>query len=356
MKGKTQDKLSIFLISLYILTSCSLNTNDRHNVQIFDDFPITVNLSHEKIVTDSILYSVGGLLLLDSVLISIDFKADTFFQVFKLPSFQHIGGFITKGPGPKEEINIDPFIGQVSNSEFLYKSLSSIKYVKYNNHTNSLEITTQINLPTDLIEVWNPIKLGDTIISNKAFSLTDREYIGYNIKNKTQFDFGSNYPSVGEKIDIKLKAMVFAKANIVKPDGSAFACVYDKFPILRIYTNSGKLKKEIRFKNGQSFPYALIEHNPSIYSFKDVMQNYRFIKSSDKYIYASYVGKSANELLSEGISYFSNEIHVWNWDGEPIKRIILDENIFAFEVDSLDNYLIASSLLSIDTFYKYNLK
>ena len=356
MKNKTQNKLSIFLISIYFLVGCSLNTNDKQYVQTFDDFPITTNLSHEKIITDSVLYSVGGLLLLDSVLISVDFKADTFFRVFKLPSFEYIGGFITKGPGPKEEITIDPFIGRASKNEFLYKGLSSIKFAKYNNNTNSIEITTRINLPADLIEIWNPIKLGDTIISNKAFSLTDKEYIGFNINNTEQFDFGSNYPSVGKKIDPNLKAMIFAKANVVKPDGDAFACIYDKFPILRIYSNSGELKKEIRLKNGQSFPYALIEKNPSEYSFKEVMQDYRFIKSSNDFIYASYVGKKSNELHEEGLSYFSNEIHVWNWDGEPIKRILLDENIFAFEVDSHDNYLIASSLMDINTFYKYNLK
>ena len=277
MKNNSQNSLSIFLISICFLTSCSLKINDRHNVQAFDDFPITTNLFHEKIITDSILYSVGGLLLLDSVLISVDFKADTFFQVFKLPSFEYIGGFITKGSGPEEEIYIDPFIGRVSNNEFLFKGASSISFAKYNNNSNNLEITTRINLPDNLMEIWNPIKLGDSIISNKTFSLVEKEYIGYNIKNKEQFDFGSDYPSVGKKIDPLLKGMVFAKANVVKPDGSAFACVYDKFPI-------------------------------------------------------------------------------WNWDGEPIKRILLDENIFAFDVDSHDNYIIASSLLSIDTFYKYNLK
>jgi len=354
MKNKTQEKLSIFLISIFILISCSPDTNEKHYVQTFNDFPITTNLFHEKITTDSILYSVGGLLLLDSVLISVDFKADTFFQVFKLPSFTHIGGYITKGPGPDEEIIMDPFIGRISNNEFMYKGLSSIKFIKYNN-TNNFEITTRINLPDNLVEVWAPIKLGDTIISNKAFSLTEKEYIGYNIENKKQFDFGSNYPFINKKIDPNLKAIVFAKANAVKPDGTAFACVYDKFPILRIYTNSGELKKEIRFNNGQSFPYALIDKNPSEYSLKEVMQDYRFIKSSNDYIYASYVGKNANEL-PDGLHYFSNEIHVWNWDGEPIKRIILDENIFAFEVDSHDNYIIATSLLNINTFYKFNLK
>ena len=360
MKKKTPNLLFLFPLIICFLISCSTNTKSTQDVRTFDKFPITLHLSHEEIQTEANLYCIGGLLLLDSILVSVDLKADTFFHVFKLPLFDYQGSFIKRGPGPEEEIFIYPFIGRVSESEFLYNGVSSIKIAKYNHQTNKLEIVEQINLPPDLFEIWNSIKLGDSIISNKATGVMDekyinKEFIGYNLQNKEIFDFGAEYPFVGEYIESHLKDVIFGKTNVLKPDGSAFATVYDKFPILRIYTNTGEIKKEVRLENGQSFPYALIEEDPSTYSFNEIMQNYRMIRSSNNFIYALYIGKREQEL-DEGLNDFSNEIHVWNWEGEPIQRILLDEKIFTFDVDLHDNYLICSSLLSLNALYKYNLK
>jgi len=352
---KTKQTLSTFLLVIYFLTNCSTDTKNKHEVVTFDNFPVTNNLSHEKINTEPNLYCAGGLLLLDSILVSIDLKADTFFQIFRLPHFEYLGGFMTRGPGPDEEIYIDPFIGRVSNNKFLYKGMSSIKIVEYNNQINKLEIHTQIDFPTDLLEMWNIIKLGDSIIGNKSFGLLNKEFIGFDMKHDKIFDFGGGYPLVNKDIDPLLKDRVFAKASVLKSDDSLIATVYDKFPILRIYTNTGEIKKEIRLNNGQSFPNALIEETPNEHSINEIMQNYRVIKSSNSYIYALYIGKKEHEL-PKGLNDFSNEIHVWNWEGEPVKKILLDEKIFAFDVDSNDNYIIASSLISLDALYKYDLK
>ena len=56
-----------------------------------------------------------------------------------------------------------------------------------------------------------------------------------------------------------------------------------------------------------------------------------------------------------GLVDFSNEIHVWDWNGKPIKKIFLDKNIFSFCVSPDDKFLICSSLNEIDKFYKYSL-
>ena len=357
MKIKVQKLSFILLLIACFFTNCSVDSNNKHEILTFDKFPITTNLSHEKIETNPNLYCVVGLLLLDSFLVTIDLKADTFFQILKLPAFDCKGGFITRGPGPEEEIFIEPYIARISNKEFLFKGQTSIKIAEYNTASNKLEIVTKINLPHNLIEMWNIMKLGDSIIGNKMLggNWVNKEFIGYNLKDNKIFDFGEDYPSVGRKIDPQRKDNIFSKISIIKPDGSAIASVYDKFPILRIYSITGEIKKEVRLNNGQPFPRALLENNPSEYSLNERIQNYRMIKASNNYIYALYVGKKEQEM-EKGVNDLSNEIHIWNWDGAPIKRFLLDEKIFTFDVDLNDNYLIAYSLLSIDALYKYNLK
>ncbi|MEA1875738.1 MAG: BF3164 family lipoprotein [Bacteroidota bacterium] len=145
------------------------------------------------------------------------------------------------------------------------------------------------------------------------------------------------------------------------PNGSRqciFAAAYDKFPFLRIYQKNGDLLYESRYLNGQEFPLALVNPNSSQKSFGQIMQNYRKIKSTTEYIYALYIGKTTSEMTKEGVGLddFSNEIHVWDWLGNPIQKILLDRNIFSFCVANNNKYLICSSLNSIDKLYKYKLQ
>jgi hypothetical protein len=313
-----------------------------------------MNLEHERIETSSTLYCVGGMVLMDSVLVTVDIKADTFFQVFDIPDFRHIGSYIRRGNGPDEEVSIDPFIKPVSENSFLYRNLSSIQMMTFDKGSNTLIAIEKIALPDSLMDVWHVIKLGDTIVGSNYRS-TNKEFTGLSIATKQVFDFGSNYPDVGKKVSDHYKNMLYAKTPIVKPDGSAFAVVYDKFPVMRIYSSKGQLLKEVWYNNHQSFPDAFVLDHPSEYLLGEVMQNYRKIKASNQLIYALYIGKQEKELL-KGLNDFSNEIHVWDWNGQPVAKILLDKKIFSFDVEKEDRYILCSSLEDMNGFYKYDLK
>jgi hypothetical protein len=311
-------------IFCFIGMSCSYNIEREY----FKEFPNTVNLSHERIETPPNLYAVGGMLLLDKVLITIDIKADIFFQAVHLPEYDYIGGYIAKGSGPNEEIFIYPYIKTLSQNSFYYKSLTAVKMMTFDVETNLLKLTSQINLPDMQIssnknllnQMWQVFKINDSIIG--SVNNSKKEYIGIDTNTTEIFDFGGDYPNIGKKIDNVYKSMLFAKATIVKRDGSAFAAVYDKFPILRIFSRNGIPIKEIWYENNQTFPDALINNEPSQYSINEIMQNYRIIQSSNKYIYALYIGKKLGEL-GIGLDDFSNEIHVWDWNGTPIANELL---------------------------------
>jgi hypothetical protein len=344
-----------YLCIIIVIIGISCSQNNKIEVEYIRDFPEVVSLSHEKIATAPNLYCVGGMVLMDSVLVTVDLKADTFFQVLKLPDYKNIGSYTLKGFGPEDENTVDPFIRHISGNSFFYKNLMSVKIMNFNLKTNKMELTEKIDIPTELMELWHIFKLGDSIIGCNLGNETAKEFVGFNAKTKEKFDFGDDYPDIGEKIEGYYKNMIFAKTSIIKPDGSAFASVYDKFPILRIYSKEGELKKEVRYVNNQSSPHALTETNPSEESLKNIMQNYRKIKSSNRYIYALYIGKTMKDV-SIGLEDFSNEIHVWDWCGKPIAKILLDKKIFSFDVDPMDRYLICASLNSLDELYKYYLK
>ena len=91
-----------------------------------------------------------------------------------------------------------------------------------------------------------------------------------------------------------------------------------------------------------------------------IMNNYRAVKSTNNFIYALYVGKTNQDLSYDwndlaAFGNHSNEIHVFSWEGEPVKRILLDRAIFSFDVTHDDRTLIASSIDSMDDLFKYSL-
>jgi hypothetical protein len=323
----------------------------------FNKFEHEVNLVHEVVKTPPVLFMVGGMVLTDSVLITVDLKSNTFFQIFKLPAFDYIGGFIKKGKGPNEEITVSPYMQHIENNKFLYQSNSSIKIAKFNIEKNRIEIINRINLPGKLINLNHAFSIRDNYYGWDLKRNSKKEFVGYNPKTKNAFDFGHTFPKVEKEISFPMKNMVFAKAIAIKPDKSHFACVYDKFPILRIYKNDGTLLNETRYVNNQNFPQSLLEKNPSRKDIENIMQNYRKIKATERFIYALYIGKTEGEIDNQEnrLNDFSNEIHVWDWMGNPIKKILLDKNIFSFCVAPNDTYLICSSINKLDFLYKYSL-
>lgn len=345
-------KLLLLIIFSTLIISCAKEKEE--NTITFGKFPEEVFLSHEEIKVTPNLYFVGGLILMDSILLTIDVKADTFFQAFKLPDYNHIGGYITKGNGPNEEILIDPYIQHISGNSFLYKNISSVKVIEFDVSSNKMELIKKIDLPEELMDLWHIFKLENDLIGSNPYNETKKEFIAYDMNSEKERDFGPDFPNVEKEIEPHFRNMLFAKATTVRATGDFFASVYDKFPILRIYTKKGNIHKEVRFENKQVFPNALIQENPSESAINEITQNYRKIKSTNEFIYALYIGKAEKDI-KEASGNFSNEIHVWDWDGNPIKRIKLDNDIFSFDVDSFDRFLICSSVNSLDTFYKYNL-
>lgn len=346
----------LYLLGIIILsTSCSNNT--AGTIRTFESFPKELTLKSEEIKTPPVLFQVVGMELLDSVLITLDMKADKFFQVFKLPTYDHLGGFVSRGNGPGEEFVIYPYFKRLSENRFIYQTITSIKTISYNLKRNAFELLSQDNLPSDLMNLIHIFKLEDNFYGYDMTKKSKREFIGYNPIDKRIFEFGPEYPIMKTGVSDSKNSSFFAKTSVPKPDNTLFASVYDKFPILRIYSKDGVLQQETRFENEQPFPQALLSDSPSQSSLNEIVQNYRKIKTTTKYIYALYVGKTVEEMglvrNGSGLDDFSNEIHVWDWDGLPVKKIVLDKKCFSFVVSPLDDYILTSSINSIDTLNKY---
>ncbi|MBW6536248.1 MAG: TolB-like 6-bladed beta-propeller domain-containing protein [Mariniphaga sp.] len=336
------------------LFSCTTNEN---SIKVFNEFPQEYKLKSTEVNTPSILYMVGEIELLDSVLIAMDLQFDKIFHVFKLPDINYLGSYIRRGRGPNEETFIDPYFRQIQGNSFIYYNSISIKIAKFDSDSSKIIIAENYNLPGKLMDLQCPFILNNQIIGWNPYGESNKEFLSYDLISKEINPFGAKNLEFEYRIRISIDKWLFAKIVSIKPDKSQFAVVYDKFPILRIYKENGELQNEIRYINEQIFPKALISKNASKSELNQITQNYRKIKTTDKYIYALYIGKTNKELNIDGygLDDFSNEIHVWDWSGNPVAKVSLDKNYFSFCVTRDDKYLICSSLGSISSFYKYSL-
>ena len=294
--------------------------------------------------------------MLDSVLVTIDMKANPFFRVFILPDFQYIGGFIQKGSGPGEEVSIDPFIHGLSGNKFLYKSLKSVKIVDFEMKKQKIEILENIKLPGKLMAFSHIFMLRDSLLCGWDLNQNgSKEFLKYNPRTNTISEFGPNYSRIIKDVPPQRKAAIFSKAVTVKPDKTAFAAVYDKFQMLRIFNLNGTLLKEVRFKDSPNPPKGIIIGDFTAVNPDELIMHYQKIQSTNRYIYALYSGKSVSHMSPDnrGIADICDEIHVWDWEGNPIAKISLGKYFFSFTVTSDDNYIICSSSESLDKLYKY---
>jgi hypothetical protein len=338
---------NLFLIILTLTVLCCKKT--AKEVGSFDIFLKTQNYHSNAIEIPACVGNLSEIIILNDVFVVLDDKGVYFLHVFNENKSKYIGSFIKHGRGPKEEVLINS-IQRKEKNRFYYQTLTGIKLVEFMPDSINLGEINKYNSSIDDLTVF--FSLDSNLYGWNDRSSLKKEFIGFNIKDYSCFDFGPDFPNQKSKfLSSEDKSRLYGNKRItVKPDGSLFASVYMNFPLLRIYySKNGDLKKEMHYKNDQLFPYALLNKNSTRDQLMNITSNYWRICSTERYIYALYSGKKRNEIYKElhnplsGISDFSNEIHVWDWEGKPQRRIFIDKRIYSFAVSNNDKYIIATS-------------
>jgi hypothetical protein len=119
----------------------------------------------------------------------------------------------------------------------------------------------------------------------------------------------------------------YSSMDRIKPDRSKLAMgmhYVDQINILDLTT--GKIKG-CRNKNSPDISY--LQHDPDNFNLY-----YWHISVDDRYIYGLYAGVSASLPFEE-----YNVINVFDWDGNFIKKIVLDKGALTFALDPVNKYL-----------------
>jgi hypothetical protein len=343
-----------YLLIFCFFTSCSTD----QQINYFNSFAQDIEVNFKEIEVAEVLPFAIDLVVLDSTIITLDMKDNPFFNVFNVSNYSHIGGFINRGHGPNEEAVIFPFLNKADTNTFFYNAADHLSYLSFDKETNALEEVRRIQLPVELIGATQIFILGNNIYGYNGTMLNKHEYVGFNQESKKTFDFGSDFPKHNIKMDDKQKNVLYTKIVANKLDGSKFAALYDKFPMLRIYDNEGTLLHQSQFNNHQKEPLSYLREEIDLSDINETTINYLRIKVTDKYIYGLYAGKTQGELKIQDkqVDDFCKEIHVWNWDGEPLVRFLLNKEIMSFTVSANDEYIIGTSVNNDNKLFRLDIK
>lgn len=346
-------KKYIYWIILLAITSCS--NFPKNEVIVYEKFPISKNVIFQEIPTPPVSPFTCDMIFVDSTLILMDMKSDTIFHLFSLPLLKYTESRITRGQGPNEEIMIVPYLSSNGKSNLLYRTIEDVKISHVEN--NNLIVNETIKLPTEFNNVFHVIRMNDCLYGYDGSIKSKEEFISYNLKTKKIFRFG-NFPEIDSKNHNEQKAIIlYSKILINKDDDSKFAVLYDKLPVLRIFSNEGNLLKELMLRNRQKSPLAYLDKNINEGKLDRMTLNYLKIRATNSFIYGLYSGKTHAELNSKEkkIADYGYEIHVWDWEGNPVACYKLPKAVFAFAVSKDDKFIICSSLLNDDKLLKFNM-
>lgn len=346
-----------FLI-FFILFSCNNEKDKTNSNLIYSNFAETVSIKSSNIkgIDQAIMPLHLG--INDDLLILCDPQSEYRFYAYKLPEFKFLGKFGKEGDGPKEisetmiflnqfEKNKDGiFINFFEPNKMKYVSMNLNKALNDSLEDNDFKITY---MPPEIQESYNIIKLKNNTFFGSGFSLAGEFFIydentaSFRWKDQTVDHNDDFMKSLKEN---NLLDMYKHGALKAKPDNSHFVKAYQFTPKISVYDSDGNLKfsiineskKEPKIVNNQ------FEENTRMYYFTTYV--------TDDYIYAIDLNCTQKEFRSGGIN--NVELHVFDWDGNPIKKYLLNEGIGAlspFAVDEKNNKLYTVNPKSEESYF-----
>ena len=341
------------LILLIAFISCKQDV-DYFNGEVFIvEIPRTADtLKGQEIVLNDIY--TGYMSVYDSIALFTSSRySDEFINVFSLNSKELIGQSVGKGNGPND-------FTRLSHRDNFFVDNNDLKLWLNNYDTQKLK----------LLNITQSIKKGSTIIDSVAsfkkepdthypfafFFVVDNGQIlarsSPNLLRKKEYEYIPTeyhlyqYPSQ-EKIRSYLlynKPLIpkdteyfnamyssyFHSFDNIKSDQSKVAMAMWMLPQINILDiQTGELKG---FRLNENIDFVNLEKN-DIESLKFYYSN---ICTDNNYIYALYL----NTLMVDTEKHEeTNEIHVFNWDGKFVKRIILEHSCDQIALDRKNNKL-----------------
>lgn len=315
---------SPFILIIFIL-SC------QDNNKYIKEFPSTINLSpkyisiNEIIKIDNIYKYKDYIVLRDA-----NVNADFFYYVYSLKDFSFLYKFCPQGNAPEEYL-MPSIIKNTPNNEFSLRDHATDKYATFLlTDTNSVLIDKFTFSTNDNRFFWeiNYIDKNKYLLKRSNSKISSREL--WDFSSKIQLDVIKNTFDLSKEMGKDYYTEFDDYWISSYQNKVAFGYFFiDRIEIGTIRNNKINIEK-----------YIGTEKHPNFYTFKkgrgkfkyNVDNNivyYEYIVCTENNIYALYSGIPWGDLDKN----HSSIIEIYNWQGEPAKKLNLEQSISAFAVN-----------------------
>ncbi len=330
----------VFLFSIVLLGSCHSPSKTE-----FIEFPVSKTLTLEEFDVSDMLAIPGEITIYKDMVVVWNQETDWFFKIYSLENFDYLGSLIRRGRGPEEEIEISPFIKTIGEDTILYQGSSTVNKARILKLQEDLylEVLEEYTLPDEMYDDTDIFMVNNNLYASYGMRHFTRDFQGFSPQTGKLFEGGDMLPLNKPQFFSPDELFVLTKHTTVKPDNKYLATAYALLPVIRIYdAESGQLYSEMYMADASKNKQILTNDSP----IKEGLINYYFrIKSTNEFIYALYSGKLA------GLPEFS-EIHIWDWEGNPILHLELEKPFISFDVTADNRFIVASSLFETDKLFR----
>ena len=347
--------ISVIITSFFSCTKKEDKYVERTNIKEFTDFKTQYTLEGKELSSGEIKFLPQSIGLIDDKVFFCDSESDTHFYVFKIPEFEFVGKFGNRGRGPLD-MQAPTFWGQVKGKEIGIYQANLMKYGFYNieeylNGTIKDENIITTYMPPEINDAVNIISLN----KNKyigASSTPNGELFVYNaLKKELKWKpFVKDVSNTFMEDLLKYDILSDFKRGIIKvnPKNTLVVKTNIFMPYIDIYDPKGNLLFSIGPKKYEnpilSNKTKMIDFSSNVYYTNSFLTN--------NFIYALYRNCTVNEFSNGDCE--NVEIHVFDWEGNAVKKYILNEGIgplSPFAVDETNHKIYSVNPKDLDSYF-----
>jgi hypothetical protein len=340
----------IFILGfIFILSSCSDSGGDW-----FAENPVKIkSFKHEKRLTGKLLlddfYGYEDISCVGEYLVMFASRRENLFFVYNADG-DSLGAFGTTGQGPNELLRGAGPCGQTYGTNMLVNDVNGRKIC-------AVDIRESLSRGTCVFSR----KIKSTSFAVNSFVMNDSTLVSEQIRSdnfwllKTNLNTEETSEEKVYKYDVQNVFIQYKSIWRMKPDGSKMASAMQSINMLNIL--------DLR-NNGRK---SLIV-NPPVVSLDDIVTviktrsgettwekraYYSGLEVTDKYIYALFKDQASQDDFDRVKKEL--EIHVFDWDGNPVYKYIIPEYLSCIAVDEIKGR-IYGMMRADEQIYVYDIK